>query len=197
MTIIEMIVAIAIFTIGMEGFTILFVRAWQNNAYTIEMGQSAMIISQSVNKIVGHIRGARQADNGSYPIVSAGDNDLVLYADYDKDDKAERLHFYKSNQDVLMGVREPSGSMPVTYASGDENVVKVASHIINDVNTPIFEYYGQNYPSTATPMSTPASVASVRMVKIHLHINVNPNRAPDNIEMQSFVELRNLNDREN
>lgn len=196
MTIIEALVAIAIFTLGIEGFTMLFIRAWQNNSYTLEMGQSAMAISQSVNKIVGYIRGARQSDNGSYLMVSANDNDLVLYSDYDKDDITERLHFYKNGQDVLMGVREPTGTMPKTYASGDESVITVASHIINDVASPIFEYYDQDYTGNMadSPLSTPASVSDVKMVKFHLYINIDPNRAPDNIEMQSFVRFRNLGD---
>jgi type II secretory pathway pseudopilin PulG len=194
MTIVETLVAIAIFAIGIEGFALLFMRAWQSNSYTLEMGQSAMAVSQGVNKITGYIRGASQSDNGSYPVKSANDNDLVLYSDYDKDDVIERLHFYKSGQSVLMGVREPTGTMPITYASGDESVITIASHIINDANNPIFEYYNQGYPGDTTnnPMITPASVSAVRMVKIHLYININPNRAPDNIEMQTFVELRNL-----
>jgi len=194
MTIVETLVAIAIFAIGIEGFALLFMRAWQSNSYTLEMGQSAMAVSQGVNKITGYIRGASQSDNGSYPVKSANDNDLILYSDYDKDDVIERLHFYKSGQSVLMGVREPTGTMPITYASGDESVITIASHIINDANNPIFEYYNQGYPGDTTnnPMITPASVSAVRMVKIHLYININPNRAPDNIEMQTFVELRNL-----
>lgn len=196
MTIVETLVAIAIFAIGIEGFALLFMRAWQSNSYTLEMGQSAMAVSQGVNKITGYIRGTRQSDNGSYPIKSANDNDLVLYSDYDKDNVTERLHFYKSGQSILMGVREPSGTMPKTYAAGDESIITIASHIINDSNSPIFEYYNQNYPgdTDSNPMSTPASVSAVRMIKIHLYMNINPNRAPDNIEMQSFVELRNLND---
>jgi Tfp pilus assembly protein PilV len=194
MTIVETLVAIAIFAIGIEGFALLFMRAWQSNSYTLEMGQSAMAVSQGVNKITGYIRGASQSDNGSYPVKSANDNDLILYSDYDKDDVIERLHFYKSGQSVLMGVREPTGTMPITYASGDESIITIASHIINDANNPIFEYYNQDYPGDTTnnPMTTPASVSAVRMVKIHLYININPNRAPDNIEMQTFVELRNL-----
>lgn len=194
MTIVETLVAIAIFAIGIEGFTLLFMRAWQSNSYTLEMGQSAMAVSQGVNKITGYIRGASQSDNGSYPVKSANDNDLVLYSDYDKDTVIERLHFYKSGQSVLMGVREPTGTMPITYASGDENIITIADHIINDVSNPIFQYYNQDYPGDTTnnPMSTPASVSAVRMVRIHLYVNINPNRAPDNIEMQTFVELRNL-----
>lgn len=196
MTLIEMLLAILIFTLSIAGFSLLFVRSWKINSYTLEMGESSMAVSQGVTKIVNYIRGARQSDNGAYPIKSADGNDLVIYADYDKDTVTERLHFYKNGQDILMGVTDPTSGMPKTYPSGDEQTVALASHIVNDSDTPIFYYYNQNYPGDTAnnPMSVPAAVFDVRLLKIYLKINVVPNRAPDNIEMQSFVELRNLND---
>jgi Tfp pilus assembly protein PilV len=196
MTIVELMVAISIMLIGMAGFTLLFIRTWNSNSYTLEMGQSSMAVSQGVNKMSDYIRGAGQSDNGSYPIVSAQNFDLVLYGDYDKDGTTERLHFYKNNQDILMGVTEPAAAMPRTYPAGDQETITIASRIVNTASEPIFYYYNKDYPGDAAhnPMSTPASVSSIRLVKIHLKININPNRAPDNIEMQTFVEMRNLND---
>lgn len=196
MTIIEMLVAIGIFTIGIAGFSLLFIRSWQSNAYTLEMGQSSLQVSQGMAKMVNYIRGARQGDDGSYPVKSAADNDMVLYSDYDKDGVAERLHFYKNGQNILMGMTDPNDAMPKTYPAGDQQVITIAGHIVNEANIPIFHYYNKDYPGDTAnnPMATPASVADIRLIKIYLHININPNRAPDNIEMQNFVEMRNLND---
>jgi prepilin-type N-terminal cleavage/methylation domain-containing protein len=196
LTLVEMMVAIAIFAIGMGGFTLLFSRTWQINHYTLEMGQASMAASQGVSKMVNYIRGTRQADNGAYPIKSADDNDLVVYSDYDKDTITERLHFYKSGQNILMGATNPTSSMPRTYPAGDQQTIAIANYIINDSDTPIFYYYNKDYPGDAVnnPLSTPASISDIRLVRIYLKINITPNRAPDNIEMQSFVELRNLND---
>lgn len=196
MTLIEVMMAIAIMLIGIEGFTILFVRTWDNNRYTLEMGQASMAVSQGVNKMVAYIRGVRQADNGAYPVKSADDNDFTVYGDYDKDGATERLHFYKNNQDILMGVRNPSAGMPITYASGDEETITIASNIVNTSSEPIFYYYNKDYPGDAVnnPLETPAAVANVRLIKIHLKINIDPNHAPDNIELQTFAEMRNLND---
>ncbi|MDO8529575.1 MAG: prepilin-type N-terminal cleavage/methylation domain-containing protein [bacterium] len=196
MTLVEMLIAIFIFTMSIAGFSMLFVQSWKSNSYTLEMGESSMAASQGVNKMVNYIRGARQSDNGAYPIKSADENDLVIYADYDKDDVTERLHFYKNGQDILMGATNPTAGMPKTYPSGDELILTLASHIVNDSNAPIFYYYDQNYPGDAinNPMSVPAVAFNVRLIKIYLKINIVSNRAPDNIEMQSFVEIRNLND---
>lgn len=196
LTLIETVVAIAIFAIGMEGFTLLFLNAWKNNAYTLEMGQSSMAVSQGVNKIVSYIRGARQADNGAYPVTLADDNEFTIYGDYDEDGVTERLHFYKNNQDVLLGVTNPTTTIPKTYATSDQEIIIIASRIVNTSSEPIFYYYDKDYAgsSSQTFLATPATVADIRLIKIHLKINIDPNRDPDNIEMQTFVEMRNLND---
>ncbi len=193
---IETIVAIAIFTIGIEGFTILLSRSWTQNAYTIEMGQTSMAASQAVNRVVGYIREARQGDNGAYPVVSADDNDLVIFSDYDRDGQTERLHFYRSAGDLLMGIREPSSGFPVTYASGYGEIKTITSCVVNDADNPIFAYYDADYPedSVNNPVNTPASAPDIRLVRITIHININPDRAPDNVEIRSFAEMRNLND---
>lgn len=196
MTILEMLIAITIFVIGIEGFSILLINTWRSNSYTFEMGQSAMAVSQGVNKIVNYIRGARQGDNGAYPIVSAEENSLRIYSDYDKDGITERLHIYKSDQNILMGITNPGTSMPVTYPSGDQETVTIASSIVNETDDPVFSYYDKNYPidTDNNPMSYPINIGNVRLIRIYLHINIDPNRAPDNIENQTFVEIRNLND---
>lgn len=195
-TLVEVLVSIGIFSIAMSGLTALFINMWKNNKYSMELGQSVMVVSQGLGKMGHYIRGARQSDNGSYPIVSASDNDLVLYSDYDKDNVTERLHIYKSGTNVLLGVRDPSGTMPKTYASGDAETITLASSIINNSSHPIFEYFDENYPLISTdPIATPASVSRVKLVRVYLQINIDPNNAPDNVEMESFIDIRNLNDR--
>ena len=194
MTLIEMMVAISIFTIGIGGFTLLFHKTWEMNKFTLEMGQSSMAVSQSVNKMVSYIRKTRQSDNGSYALVSAANNDLVLYSDYNKDGVTERLHFYKNASDVLMGVTSPTNDVPKVYPEGDEQIITLASEIVNADDVPIFYYYDQSYSGATgqSSLSTPANISDVKLVKIYLQINIDPYNAPDNIQIQSFAELRNL-----
>ena len=193
---IEALIAILIFWIGIQGFTLLFVKSWQSNSYVFEMGQSSFKVSQGLNTMVGYIRKTRQADDGSYPIKSANDNDLVLYSDYDKDGITERLHFYLNGNQIIMGITDPTNGTPKSYPAGDQQTQIITDYIVNGTSVPIFYYYNQDYPGDTAnnPVDTPANVADVRLIKILLKININPNRAPDNISMESFVELRNLND---
>lgn len=198
LTLIEMMMSIAIFTMGIAGFTLLFSKTWKTNSYVLEMGQSSMNASQGVNKIVDYIRRVKQADDGAYPVKSAEDNDLVLFSDYDKDGITERLHFYKSGQNILMGVTNPTVTLPKTYPSGDQQTVTLVSNVVNAVNEPIFHYYNRDYPGDTVnnPLTMPVTshLADIRMIKIFLQVNTNPNKLPNNIKIQSFAEMRNLND---
>ncbi|HEX7586170.1 MAG TPA: prepilin-type N-terminal cleavage/methylation domain-containing protein [Patescibacteria group bacterium] len=196
MTLIEALIAIAIFTIGIGGFSLLFVKSWQSNSYVFEMGQSSIAASQGVNEAIGYLRKSRQGDDGSYPIKSATDNDLVIFSDYDKDGITERLHFFKSGDQLMLGWRKPTGSLPKTYAAGDQGTKMISKRVVNDAATPVFYYYNKDYPADQVnnPVATPAAASDIKLIKVLLKVNMDPNRAPDNIEISSFAELRNLND---
>lgn len=196
MTLIEMLLAIAIFAIGIQGFTYLFLNSWKSNAYILELGQASSAVSSGLDQMVRYIRMARQGDDGSYAIKSADKNDLVIFSDYNKDGIAERLHFYLQSGQVKMGITNPTGGVPKTYPAEDQQTTIIADKIVNDAATPLFYYFNKDYPGDQVnnPVATPADAANIRLVKIFLQININPNKGPENVQMQSFVELRNLND---
>lgn len=195
-TLVETIVAIALFVLGTQATVLVFSKTMQNKAYTLEMGKASFVVSRSIGDLTQYLRRARQSDSGSYPIVSADKNDLVVYSDYNKDNITERLHIYLSNHKVYMGIRNPSSTFPKTYAAGDESTVLLADRIVNTATDSLFSYYNKDYPEDLVnnPVATPADVSEIRLVKIFLKINIDPNRAPDNIQQETFVELRNLND---
>lgn len=195
-TLIETLVAITILSLGTAAAVLLFTKMMQSKAYSLEMGRSSFIVSRSIGDLTQTLRRARQSDAGAHPIVSANKNDLVVYSDYDKDGVTERLHIYLSNGKVYMGIRRPSGTFPKTYAAGDEITNQIADNIVNTVNDPMFSYYNSDYPEDIinNPVATPANVSEIRLVKIFLKINIDPNRAPDNIQQETFVNFRNLND---
>lgn len=195
-TLVETLVAITIFILGTQATILVFSKTIKNKSYSLEMGKSSFVVSRSMGDLTQYMRRARQSDSGSYPIVSADDNDLVFYSDYDKDGITERLHAYLSNGHVYLGIREPSSTFPPTYAGGDGTTMEMAKQIVNTSSDPMFSYYNKDYPEDTehNPVSTPADISSIRLVKLFLKINIDPNRAPDNIQQETFVELRNLND---
>ncbi len=196
MTLVETLIAITLFIFAIQATVVVFTRTIKTKAYALEMGRSSLILSRSMGDLTQYIRRARQSDGGAYPIVSADDNELIIYSDYDKDGTTERLHIYLADKKIYLGVRNPSGSFPITYATGDGETFQLADHIINSLTDPMFSYYNGDYPQDITnnPVSTPADVSEIRLVKMFLKINIDENRAPDNIQQETFIEIRNLND---
>lgn len=196
MTLVEMMVAIAIVLITMEGFTYLFLKTWDTNKFVLEEGLASAAASRATNKIVIQLRGVQQADNGDYPIEAADDFDLIFYADVDDDGVVEKVHYFldAAADQLHLGVSNPSATNPVTYPAGDDVVSVVANYVVNESSDPLFYYYNDDYPGDVVnnPLATPASIGNIQMVRVHLYVNINPVHAPDNINIESFVDLRNL-----
>lgn len=195
MTLVEVMVAIFIMLVGMEGFTLLFLRSFQTNSFILETGLAASAASRAVNTTVSELRKIRQGDNGDYPLEQGSEFELTAYIDIDTDGVTERVHYFLENGEFKRGIREPSATMPITYASGDGTVSVLASAIANEPTEPVFTYYNENYPGDTVnnPLATPVGVRDPRLVKVRLVVNLDPNNAPDDTNIESFVEFRNLN----
>lgn len=197
MTLVEMIIAISIFTIGIAGFTALFVRSWKTNSFIIEEGQDNQAAQQALDSMVKNLRKIRQADNGDFSIKSGNGFSLTVYLDVDNDGATERVHYYMNGQTLEMGVTNPVAGSPATYPAGDQTVTAVANYVTNTGSQPIFYYYNQNYPGDTVnnPLATAPSLAvnQVKLIKVQLWVNIKPNTAPDNVNFESFIDIRNLN----
>lgn len=196
MSLVEMMVAIGIFSLGISGFSILFAKSWQMNSYIYETGQDSFIASRAVDLVVNDLRKISQGENGDYAIKSASEFDLVVYIDIDDDNRSEKVHYFlDQNSDQLkMGVSQPTGN-PTTYSSGDDSVSILSSHIVNDSSRPVFSYFGNNYITDQTPFNVPISsqqINLIRLIKVDLWVDIRPYQSPDHITVESFAQLRNL-----
>jgi Tfp pilus assembly protein PilE len=191
MTLLEMMIAMAIMFIGMQGFSMLFLKSWTQNGFILETGMASARASLAVEGMVSEIRKARQADNGGYLIDSGDSFSLTFYEDIDNDDITERVHYYLENGSLKRGVREPTAPPSPTYASGDATVTILADNIDNQGNEPLFYYYGNSYPADTTPLSVPVTVDSVYLVRVRTIVNIDPIHAPNDITIESIAKLRN------
>ena len=200
MTLIETLVAIAVMMIAMQGFTYLFTKVWATNGFILEAGMASAAASRATNQIVIQLRGVKQADNGDYPIEAADDFSLTIYADADDDGVTEKVRYFldQPNDQMKIGITEPDTSVqPPTY-TGTETVTVMTNYVVNESDDPVFYYYNDDYPgdTTTNPLATPASIASIQLVRVHLLVNIDPINAPNNINIESFVDLRNLHNYE-
>ena len=196
MTLIEGLVAIAVMLIAMEGFTQFFVRSWNTNKFILEEGLASAAASRATNKIITKLRSVRQADNGDFPIESGSDFDLKVYIDIDDDGVTERVHYFLDlvADQLKVGVTNPVGTTPVSYPAADDTVSILTDYVVNENANPVFYYYNKNYPGDTVnnPLTTPINVEDVRLIRVHLLVNIDPVRAPNNINIESFADLRNL-----
>jgi len=200
MTLVDTMVAIAIFTIGIAGFTVLFARSWQTNSFIIEEGETTRIASAGVNYIVRDLRKIRQADNGDFPIKSGDDFNLTVYLNDDNLPDTERVHYYLDGTVLKKGVAKPNTASPPVYPPNytTDVVTTIANYVTNTSGQPIFYYYNKDYPGDTVnnPLNLSPSlpVGQVKLVRINLWVNIKPLTAPDNVNFESFVDLRNLNE---
>lgn len=197
MTLIELLLAIAVMGIVMQGFTLLFINAWNTNKFTLEMGLASAMAQRAANKVIVDLRGIQQSDHGAFPIAEASAQSLTIYADIEDDGVVERVHYYldQASDELRVGITNPDTStQPATYPAGDQETRVIARYVVNPSNDPIFYYYNNDYPGDTTnnPLTLPTSLSNIQLIRVRLFINIDPVRAPNNIYIESFVDLRNL-----
>jgi len=84
------------------------------------------------------------------------------------------------------GVIKPVGSPP-TYPSDQEKISILTSYVRNV--PPIFEYFDSQGNKIT---EYPARLVDTKLMKVYLVVNVDPNRPPQDFELESSVQLRNL-----
>lgn len=197
MSLIELLVSLSILSIGMAGFSVLFLKTWSSNSFVLESGQAVSSASRALDMISKDLRKAKQGDNSEYPIKLGDGFDLIFYSNVDDDAETERVHYFlDDNQNLKRGISNPDSSAPPIYPSGDESVDTIASYIVNSKidPEPIFYYYDKNYSGTESALDIPILVTEARLIRVHLWVNIKPIVAPENVNLEAFIEIRNLNE---
>lgn len=89
------------------------------------------------------------------------------------------------NVTLKRGVINPTG-YPIEYPSDQEEISVLSQHVRNQL--PIFRYFD----GEGNELSVPARLEQTKLIRVYLVINVDPNRAPQDFELESNVQIRNL-----
>lgn len=92
----------------------------------------------------------------------------------------------ESGNELRKGVTEPSGS-PVSYPADQELSTIITSYVRNA--PPIFTYYDDKGDQIT---SDPSILRDTKMMKLFMVININPARAPEDYDLEQYVQLRNV-----
>ncbi len=168
-----------------------------NTLYKFQKGDFARLVNIErargvMETMVYEIRKINQAETGAYPIESAGPQSFVFYSDIDEDSLTEKTRYFLSGSTLKKGVIEPAGN-PFSYPAGNEIITDVSQEIVNNAR-PIFYYYDRDYTGSEAYLADPVSNAAVRLVRVLIFVDNNPNTQPIEIELDSKVQIRNLKD---
>jgi type II secretory pathway pseudopilin PulG len=192
-SLIETIITIFIFTISLVMITSFIISIYRAYAFNLEQIQAINEARKGIETMVKEIREAKYGDDGSYPIKEAGDFQFIFYSDIDKDSVTERVRYFLDGSDFKKGVIEPSGDPP-QYILANEVVAILSTNVRNSVPGPIFTYYNGDWPvdTANNPLPTLTRLTETKLMHVYLKVNVNPNRPPDDFELESDAQIRNL-----
>lgn len=191
-TLVEILVAVAIFSL-----IIVAIGSFQADIFSLNTIIQAGLENQNEAKKVirpfaNEVRSASQSNLGAYPIKLASSTAFTFYSDIDNDNLKEEVRYFLEDGNFKKSVIEPSGE-PLSYNPSDAQII----NIVHDVtNANIFEYYDSSYDgtSTSTPLAFPVTPSDVRLVKVQLIIDSNPDKPPAPLYVTTQVSIRNLKD---
>jgi len=85
------------------------------------------------------------------------------------------------------------GSYPIESPT-NTSVIFYSDNVVSSSTLPVFQYYSTTYNGTNAPLPIPVDIPSIRLIKITVIIDSDPNRSPTQMVVTSSVSLRNLKD---
>ncbi|MEK7140524.1 MAG: hypothetical protein AAB815_01940 [Patescibacteria group bacterium] len=189
-SIVEVLFGISIFVVIVLALTMFSRNTWLYNSFVTGGLSNVDNIRQALKTMTAEIRTASTAETGAYVISQATTTTFTFYSDIDSDQIKEKVRYFLDSGQLKKGLIEPTGS-PLTYNPANE---VISTLIYNVTNASTFEFYDKNYDGTTAPLSAPVDVASVRLIKINVAIDKDPNHAPVTNTFSTQVSIRNLKD---
>lgn len=195
-TILEIMIAtIMVAIIG--GVATLFAGYFmQSYSFSFDENQNINQAQQAMTVMIRQIRKTRNGDDGSWPIITAEDNNFTFYSDIDGDGRTDRIRYFLNGTMLQKGVIPPT-QVPVTYPSQNE----VISTIVNNIDTstaPLFTYYNGEWPddTVSNPLSGEQRIVDTRYVDVNIRINTSSGSGSivTPFQLTSGVQIRSLKD---
>jgi len=161
---------------------------------TVSSSLSAQQDARAVlRKITSELRTASISNTGSYPIIEAKASRIKFYSDLEGDGVKEEIQYYiaSDGRTLKRAVLKPTGA-PLVY---DQSASTTSTAIDNVINgTSVFSFYDKNYAGTTAALVQPVDTLAVRLLRVDVTIDNDPNRSPVPIIVSTQVSLRNLKD---
>ena len=187
-------VLVGIFIIILIGLAI---YSFQKDIFSLNRTISGSLAAQdetrrALKSMSAEIRTASPSSLGAYALSQTATSSFTFYSNIDDDSFKERVRYFTDGSTLKKGVIKPSGT-PLTYNPANE-VISELAHDVADAATSIFSYYDANYDGTTQSLEEPIDIAAVRLVKITIVIDKDPQAPPEPIVLTTQISMRNLKD---
>lgn len=193
MTLLEVVIAMAIFTLIISAIVGVFMSAFTTKDIVFEQLSVQNQGRKVVQDFVNELRGATYSSIGSYPLAEASTTEIIFYTNLNADSQRARVRYFLATTTLKKGVVLATGN-PLTYVTSTEVITNVVSSVSRSSSTPIFYYYDANFSGSQSPLAQPVNTSQVRVVGINLILDKNPNASPTSFTIQAKSEIRNLKD---
>ena len=191
-TIIEILVSIFILTlIGLA------VSSFAKDIFSLNRITSESLTAQNearraLKTMSAEIRTASPSSLGAYALAQSATSSFTFYSNIDGDSFKERVRYFLDGTTLKKGVIKPIGT-PLTYSPANEVISELIPGVAN-ATTSIFSYYDKNYDGTAQALIEPIDIATVRLVKITIVVDKDPQTPPSPMTLTTQISIRNLKD---
>ncbi len=186
----ETLCAVAIFVLIVGALTFFSRNVWVYNSFLQADLANVDAGRQIMKTMVSEIRTASTANTGAYTIGLATDSALTFYSDTDNDGLKEKVRYFITGTTLQKGLTKPTGS-PLSYNALNE---KISTLMPNLTSSSIFQYYDKNDDGTTAALGAPVSIPAIRLIKITIVSDQNPERSPTPKTFSTQVSIRNLKD---
>ena len=192
-TLAELVVAIAI--LGVVGVLIAKVQGdiFSFNRVFYSSFSGADQAQKLLRPMTAEIRSASQSSNGAYPIDSFAANDFTFYSDINNDGLKDKVRYYLSGTSIYKEVTSPTGS-PATYSAANKKTTTFLTDVQNTSSgISLFRYFSSAYAGADEGEIAPGgNVQDIRLVKVTIRIDADPNQPPSAMDITTQVSIRNL-----
>jgi prepilin-type N-terminal cleavage/methylation domain-containing protein len=188
-TLVETLIGMAIFVLIVGVLTLFSKNIWVYNSMINSELTSVNANRTALKTMVAEIRTASSGNNGAYVISLANSTSFTFYSDIYDNGLKEKIRYFLNGTNLQKGVIIPTGS-PLAY-TGNEVITTLIPYV---TNSSIFDYYDENYDGTTASLGAPVDISVIRLIKITVTTDDNPNRPASPITISSQVTLRNIKD---
>lgn len=187
-------VLVSVFVLILIG---LAVYSFQKNVFSLNRIIPQNLTAQdearkALKSMSAEIRTASPSNLGAYALSETATSSFTFYSNVDGDSFKERVRYFVAGATLKKGVIKPSGT-PLTYNPANE-IVSELVHDTANAATSTFSYYDAGYDGTTQPLTEPIDISKVRLVKITIVIDRNPQAPPAPLTLTTQISMRNLKD---